>query len=48
MTLLHFGLKLLEILLYYLKFLQSHSIGGLVGTSCSWPLTGSESKGRHV
>ena len=30
MTLLHFGLKLLEILLYYLKFLQSHSRGGLL------------------
>ena len=30
MTLLYFGLKLLEILLYYLKFLQSHSRGGLL------------------
>ena len=30
MTLLHFSLKLLEILLYYLKFLQSHSRGGLL------------------
>ena len=30
MTLLHFSLKLLEILLHYLKFLQSHSRGGLL------------------
>ena len=30
MTLLYFGHKLLEILLYYLKFLQSHSRGGLL------------------
>ena len=30
MTPLHFSLKLLEILLYYLKFPQSHSRGGLL------------------
>ena len=30
MTLLHFSLKLFEILLYYLEILQSHSGGGLL------------------
>ena len=30
MTLLHFSLKLLDILLYYLKILQSHSRGALL------------------
>ena len=30
MTRLHFSLKLLEILLYYLKILQTHSKGGLL------------------
>ena len=30
MTLLHLSLKLLEILLYYLEILQSHSRGGLL------------------
>ena len=33
MTLLHFSLKLLEILLYYLKILHSHP-----EADCSWPL----------
>ena len=44
MTLLHFSFKLLEILLYYLKILQSHSRGGLFMAA----RTDSESKGRHV
>ena len=30
MTLLHFSLELLEILLHFRKFLQSHSRGGLL------------------
>ena len=43
MTLLNFSFKLLEILLYCQKIYKV-----IPKVDCPWPLTGSESKGRHV